>query len=196
VLFRENHYPEVATRSRQSNHGAIVFRTLRNLANECSELSDQWRLPAFDAECWTTERVAAGVEAETEEWLFLLWPKTAVAIRSLECIRNPDTGPEKGRAQVSWDGPNLLLRQSLLAGDLQRVEQRRIEAGWAIVLLNDCAEIAEARSRIAEYQIEDKWLNDHELPRGKTMLIRRTRLQGPACDALLEWDPYQDGGFA
>ncbi len=191
ALFAEKWLPEVITSCAQDKRAALVVRSMLRLSNVAAELTDQWRIPAFSGECWLDVRqVRSPQTVETDGWLLLLYPQGAIALRPLQVLACGEETVRAPLVTVAWERDALLLRQSLYHGPAERLEQERVESGWAAVLLPGTTDAQAAAMELQGYSLEESWHADGELPRQSGQNIRRTRLTGPDTDVTIEVDPW------
>jgi hypothetical protein len=192
ALFAEKWLPEVITSCAQDKRAAVVVRSMLRLSNVAAELTDQWRIPAFSGECWLDGRQVRGAQiTETDGWLLLLYPHGAIALRPLQVLVCGEETVRTPLATVAWERDALLLRQSLYHGPAERLEQERVESGWAVVILPGTTDAQTAITELQRYSLAESWHADGELPRQSWQNIRTVRLTGPNTDVKIEVDPWR-----
>ncbi|OWR26650.1 hypothetical protein CDO73_24995 [Saccharibacillus sp. O23] len=112
--------------------------------------------------------------------------------------REAETAPPERRPGIlhaEREAERLKLRQVLYAGGGPgTLRAPRLEAGWAVVCLDDAADEAAVRARLAQIEVRDETLDDREVPREPHERIRFVRLlEGGREQVSLKLDPHAPG---
>ncbi|MGG1552264.1 hypothetical protein [Paenibacillus ferrarius] len=188
ALFRETYFPSVETRSAQHEHCLLTVRSMDGVNHCAAELADEWVIHRFTGEL---EEVVT--EAEGRTWHVLRYRHTAVAVTALAgiCAGEAARGPQSVTIVREAEPDRIKLRQVLWQGEAGTVQQPRLEAGWAVISLEDVpAEVMAAY--LEQVRIEDRSFADGESPRTPFTYIRDiTMTIGGRKAVHLQLDPYQ-----
>lgn len=193
ALFKETVYPDVETRSAQSEHALLVVRSMTRVRNEAAELADEWIIHRFAG---MVEEVRT--EGGARLWQVLRFPYAAVAVTALRGLAAGQELRSQGTVTVVQESGNLRLRQVLWApedseaGGTAMLDCYRLEAGWAVVMLDQVLSPAALEAELGRYSISDGEEQDYEVPRkqpGAMPRRSRLRLDGQTLVELYV-DPY------
>lgn len=186
ALFAEPLYPEVETRTAQQANALVVVRSMTRLHNRAAEIADEWVIHRYDGE---VERVVNA--AGDREWLVLRYPGCAVAVTALKCIAAGADARAALPVTVVREEGRIRLRQVLYSGSGSMLAQARLEAGWAVVCLDEAAESADIQKLLDTVTVEDTLRDDREVPREPWALVRSIVLTaGHQPPVQLNVDPY------
>ncbi|MEK3880061.1 hypothetical protein [Paenibacillus sp. FSL M7-0420] len=186
ALFAEPLYPEVETRSAQQANTLVVVRSMTRLHNRAAEIADEWVIHRYDGE---VERVVNA--AGDREWLVLRYPGCAVAVTALKGIAAGAGARAPLPVTVVREEGRIKLRQVLYAGSGSMLALPRLEAGWAVVCLDEAAESADIQKLLDTVTVEDTLRDDREVPREPWALVRSIVLTaGHQPPVQLNVDPY------
>ncbi len=199
ALFRQRPYPQVRTYAAQSEYALLAVRTLENVRQPAAEIADEWIVHRFEGR---PVEVAGG---DGRLWQVLRYPGAAIAIAPLLGIRSGRTDSPEESGNAAEHRPGVLhaeradgclkLRQVLYdgaGGPVQTIVAPRLEAGWAVLCLDEAAGEDAVRARLGNIAIEDEVLDDREVPRGPHERIRRIRLlESGREQVLLRVDPHE-----
>jgi len=195
ALFRESPYPDVRTYAAQNGHALLALRVLDRVVQTAAEIADEWLVPGYEGEA---AEIPGG---DGRLWRVLRYPGAAIAIAPLEGIRfggaAGSEAPERRPVilQAEREAERLKLRQVLYAGESRTLRAPRLEAGWAVLCLDDAADEAAVRARLAQAEIRDETLDDREVPREPHERIRFVRLlEGGREQVSLKLDPHAPSG--
>lgn len=196
ALFRESPYPDARTYAAQNGHALLALRVLDRVVQTAAEIADEWLVPGYAGEA---AEIPGG---DGRLWRVLRYPGAAIAIAPLEGIRfggfaadseKPERRP--GVLQAEREAERLKLRQVLYAGEPRALRAPRLEAGWAVLCLDDAADEAAVRARLAQVEIRDETLDDREVPREPHERIRFVRLLESGREQVsLKLDPHAPSG--
>ncbi|OWA33950.1 hypothetical protein B9G55_16555 [Saccharibacillus sp. O16] len=195
ALFREPPYPEVRTYAAQNHHALLALRVLEHVNQPVAEIADEWLVPGYEGEA---AEIPGG---DGRLWRILSYPGAALAITPLEGIRmvggssveEETLRPERipGILHAEYEEERLKLRQLLYTGEKRRLRAARLEAGWAVLCLDEAADEAAVRARLAQVEILDETLDDREVPREPHERIRYVRLLETGREQVsLRLDPH------
>lgn len=195
ALFRESPYPDVRTYAAQNGHALLALRVLDRVVQTAAEIADEWLVPGYEGEA---AEIPGG---DGRLWRVLRYPGAAIAIAPLEGIRfggiAGSEAPERrpGILQAERETERLKLRQVLYAGESRTLRAPRLEAGWAVLCLDDAADEAAVRARLAQVELRDETLDDREVPREPHERIRFVRLLESGREQVsLKLDPHAPSG--
>lgn len=104
----------------------------------------------------------------------------------------PELKHRPGVLIAERDEARLKLRQILHAGEPGMLRAPRLQAGWAVICLDDADNEAAIRDRLSRIAIEDAVLDDREVPREPHERIRRVTLSDNGRQQVrLELDPHR-----
>lgn len=201
ALFRQRPYPAVRTHAAQHEYALLAVRTLEPICRPAAEIADEWIFHRHPGE---TLEVRGG---DGRLWHVLRYAGAAIAIAPLRGIRSGEAdaaaspeaaaAPHAGvlRPQRGADGC-LKLRQVLHAGGASERTPcaPRLEAGWAVLCLDEAADEAAIRARLDVVTIEDDEWDDREVPRDPHERIRLVRLLESGRERVaLRFDPHHPG---
>ncbi|GGD80254.1 hypothetical protein [Paenibacillus nasutitermitis] len=186
ALFQETWYPDTQLRSIQENNAVLAVRSMSQIHNQVSELSDEWVVNR-----WTGEP-GTGLGADGREWTILQYPQSAVLIAPLLGIAYGELARQMPALHLVMDGDTLRLRQVLYAGESVLLQQPRLESGWAIYYADGMSSLSEATAFAARLRLVESSYKDGEVPRETYMEIRSATLfEGDRKLAELILDPHK-----
>lgn len=186
ALFAEPLYPEVETRSAQQGNALLVVRSMTRLHNRAAEIADEWVIHRYDGEIARVMNTAGD-----KEWLVLHYPGCAVAITALRGICAGAEARAGLPVTVVREEGRIRLRQVLYSGDSTVLAQPRLEAGWAVICLDEAAEAGDVRRLLDTVRIDDFETDDREVPREPWARARDIVLAaGNQPPVQLSVDPY------
>ncbi|PYI53440.1 hypothetical protein [Paenibacillus flagellatus] len=188
ALFRESFFPDVQTRSAQAGNVLLTVRSMSGVHNRAAAIADEWVVHRYAG-----RPIAMTTRSDGREWQVLPYPRATVALtalRGIPCGREERVPmriavePEKGR---------LKLRQVLLErnGAAETVVHPRLEAGWAVVVLDGEASLDAVAAYLETVRIRDVDEPDGEVPRAAYAYVRDIRLSDSGGERVrLQADPY------
>ena len=186
ALFAEPLYPEVETRSAQQGNALVVVRSMSRVHNRAAEIADEWVIHRYDGEVESVVNTAGG-----REWLVLRYPDCAVAVTALSGLDSKAEAHAVLPVTVVREEGRIRLRQVLYSGRGTMLALPRLEAGWAVVCLDEAAEPADIQRLLDMVTIEDIVRDDREVPREPWARIRSIKLTaGHQPPVQLTVDPY------
>ncbi|CAM4191575.1 hypothetical protein [Saccharibacillus endophyticus] len=220
ALFRDSPYPGVRTFAAQREHALLALRVLDNVRQPAAEIADEWVVPGFAGEAaelpgvdgrrWHVLRYAGAAIAISplQSLTFGLSPEAAGAYpdAKMDEVRKIGTRGDGESGGVSLkelkhrpgvliaerDEARLKLRQILHVGEPGLLLTPRLQAGWAVICLDDANDEGAIRDRLSRIVIEDAVLDDREVPREPHERIRCVRLLENGREQVrLELDPHR-----
>ncbi|MFD1903933.1 hypothetical protein ACFSQ7_07410 [Paenibacillus rhizoplanae] len=171
ALFAGPLYPEVETRSAQQGNALVVIRSMTRVHNRAAEIADEWLVHRYDGEVEAVVNTAGD-----REWLVLRYPDCAVAVTALRGLDSKAEAHAVLPVTVVREEGRIRLRQVLYSGSGSMLALPRLEAGWAVVCLDEAAESADIQQQLDTVTIEDTQRDDREVPREPWAQIRSIRL--------------------
>ncbi|MGG1516661.1 hypothetical protein ABE504_14680 [Paenibacillus oryzisoli] len=170
ALFRESWYPDTQLRAAQKQHMLLAVRSMSEVHNQAGEIADEWVVHRWQGE------LTVAMDGGGRTWTVLQYPQAAVCIAPLQGIRCGELERKAQQLEPVQDGDVLRLRQVLYAGKVQTIHQPRLEAGWAILYLDEAGDLARVREELKSYRLQESSYIDGEVPRTSYTEIRRTVL--------------------
>ena len=185
ALFGEKYYPEVTTRSSQSQSALVAVRAMVGVHNSASSIVDEWVVNRFVGELHDCQ------SKDARRWIVLQYASSAVMITALAGIDSLREGRESATIRVVQDVDKLRLQLVLFEGDETVVHHPRLEAAWCVVIIDEAP--GDVLDLVESVKITDESFSDHEVPRASYAEIREITARvagGPVC--RLRIDPHYD----
>jgi hypothetical protein len=173
ALFKESHYPEVETRCSQNQNALLVLRSLSGVHNQVSELYDEWVIPRFNG---SVEFYCSKNAANPRKWVILSYENASVAFSALKGIPSNETKRSDMHVSVEQKETELCLRQWLYRGNETVLQHPRMEAGWALLFIDEPVDMHGAEKILDCVEITDDLYQDFEVPRLPYTEVRKIHM--------------------
>ncbi|MCF7854874.1 MAG: hypothetical protein K9N51_08755 [Candidatus Pacebacteria bacterium] len=178
--------PEVIQIAHQKQGAAIVVREIHRLHAPLQDLSDLWRIPKFSGDLFID-----GIRWEQKplqcrpEWCVLDYGNVTVAIKPLRTRGVADPEPRETILDIALDGDGIVLKNTLYDGPADEVCEPLLYTGWCVLLMQD-------RDGVDEWDVQEEFKDDGEIPRTYQEYVRSIALQGPDTSLILHRDPLNE----
>ena len=199
LFVRLSHHPDVVTVTHQHDGAAIVLRELHRLHAPLAQIVDRWVIQNFsgrlliDGHPWDAQPTDVG-----PGWLALDYPgRVCVGLYPLHVrpagqmdvtpLNYPPHGqllPVAPRVRVAMEDQALTLSVCLRDGPPGVTVAKYLFDGW-------CAVLAPTPEALADWQVDEAFVNDGEIPRPQREWVRRVALTGPGRRLVLTRDPIR-----
>ncbi|OAS16437.1 hypothetical protein [Paenibacillus oryzisoli] len=187
ALFKESFFPDIQTRSAQSEHCLLTVRSMSNVNHGAAEIADEWVIHRYSGviEEFTTA-------AEGRHWLLLRYANTTIAITALNGMTSNTSQRQLIDVDIMHESNRVKLRQVLHYGQAGLVRHARLETGWAVLSLEDLSNKEEIHHYLEGVRIEDRSFADGEVPRTSYTEIRQIQLSIAGLEKVhLHVDPHE-----